>query len=85
MNHNYNTIPFCSVVTLITYKMNNKMKTKIISIFLIALTTIVFAQEKQVTEGNINNLPVREHTITLREATVNKAGKDVMGMTVNGR
>lgn len=64
--------------------MNNKMKTKIISIFLIALTTIVFAQEKQVTEGNINNLPVREHTITLREATVNKAGKDVMGMTVNG-
>ena len=35
-------------------------------------------------EGNINNLPVREHTITLREATVNKAGKDVMGMTVNG-
>ncbi|WP_026775410.1 multicopper oxidase domain-containing protein [Polaribacter sp. Hel_I_88] len=60
------------------------MKTKIISIFLIALTTIVFAQEKQVTEGNINNLPVREHTITLRESTVNKAGKDVMGMTVNG-
>ncbi|QNM85874.1 multicopper oxidase domain-containing protein [Polaribacter pectinis] len=60
------------------------MKTKIISIFLIALTTIVFAQEKQATEGNINNLPVREHTITLREATVNKAGKDVMGMTVNG-
>ncbi|WP_233900462.1 multicopper oxidase domain-containing protein [Tenacibaculum piscium] len=60
------------------------MKTKIISIFLIGLTTIVFAQEKQVTEGNINNLPVREHTITLREATVNKAGKDVMGMTVNG-
>ena len=84
MNHNYNTIPFCPVVTLTTYKMNNKMKTKIISIFLIALTTIVFAQEKQVTEGNINNFPVREHTITLREATVNKAGKDVMGMTVNG-
>lgn len=84
MNHNYNTIPFCSVVTLITYKMNNKMKTKIISIFLIGLTTIVFAQEKQVIEGNINNLPVREHTITLREAIVNKTGKDVMGMTVNG-
>ncbi|MCD8410991.1 MULTISPECIES: multicopper oxidase domain-containing protein [Tenacibaculum] len=60
------------------------MKTKIISIFLIGLTTIVFAQEKQVIEGNINNLPVREHTITLREAIVNKAGKDVMGMTVNG-
>lgn len=60
------------------------MKTKIILIFLIALTTGVFAQEGQVKEGNINNLPVREHTITLRESTVNKAGKDVKGMTVNG-
>ncbi|QOD61850.1 multicopper oxidase domain-containing protein [Polaribacter haliotis] len=60
------------------------MKTKIITIFLIALTTVVFAQEKRATEGNINNLPVKEHTIILREATVNKAGKDVMGMTVNG-
>ncbi|MDB4291826.1 multicopper oxidase domain-containing protein [Maribacter sp.] len=57
------------------------MKTKIILLFLIGLTTGVYAQEKQ---GNINNLPVREHTITLRETTVNKAGKDVMGMTVNG-
>ncbi|WP_271855607.1 multicopper oxidase domain-containing protein [Patiriisocius marinus] len=56
------------------------MKNKIM-MFLIALTTGVFAQEKQ---GNVNNLPVREHTITLRETTVNKAGKDVMGMTVNG-
>ena len=60
------------------------MKTKLIAIFLVALTNGVFAQEMQVTEGNVNNLPVREHTITLREATVNKAGKDVMGMTVNG-
>lgn len=38
----------------------------------------------QMPEGNIDNLPVREHTITLREASVNKAGKNVMGMTVNG-
>ncbi|WP_047420392.1 multicopper oxidase domain-containing protein [Cellulophaga sp. Hel_I_12] len=60
------------------------MKTKLIILFLLALTTGVFAQEVQVTEGNLNNLPVREHTITLREATVNKAGKEVMGMTVNG-
>ena len=57
------------------------MKTKIIFLFLIGLTTGVYTQEKQ---GNINNLSVREHTITLRETTVNKAGKDVMGMTVNG-
>ncbi|WP_282113428.1 multicopper oxidase domain-containing protein [Maribacter stanieri] len=38
----------------------------------------------QMPEGNIDNLPVREHTITLREASVNKAGKNAMGMTVNG-
>jgi|TARA_R110000744_G_scaffold153733_3_gene268166 CopA family copper-resistance protein len=38
----------------------------------------------QMPEGNIDNLPVKEHTITLREASVNKAGKNVMGMTVNG-
>lgn len=60
------------------------MNTKIILLFLITLTTGVFAQEEQVKEGNVNNLPVREHTITLREATVNKAGKEVKGMTVNG-
>ena len=64
--------------------MKTKMKTKLIVLFLLTLTTGIFAQEVQVAEGNINNLPVREHTITLREAIVNKAGKDVMGMTVNG-
>lgn len=35
-------------------------------------------------EGNVDNLPVREHTITIREEMVNKAGKEVMGMTING-
>ncbi|ASV32682.1 MULTISPECIES: multicopper oxidase domain-containing protein [Flavobacteriaceae] len=60
------------------------MKTKLTLLFLVAITTGVFAQVVQVAEGNIYNLPVREHTITLREATVNKAGKNVMGMTVNG-
>jgi FtsP/CotA-like multicopper oxidase with cupredoxin domain len=60
------------------------MKTKIRLLFLVAITAGVFAQEAQVKEGNINNLPVREYTIALREATVNKAGKNVMGMTVNG-
>ena len=64
--------------------MKTKMKTKLTLLFLVAITTGVFAQVVQVAEGNINNLPVREHTITLREATVNKAGKNVMGMTVNG-
>jgi FtsP/CotA-like multicopper oxidase with cupredoxin domain len=55
------------------------MKTKLAFFLLIFFTTVVLAQE-----GNVNNLPVSEHTITLSEATVNKAGKDVMGMTVNG-
>lgn len=35
-------------------------------------------------EGNIDNLPVREYKLTIDEKMVNKAGKDVMGMTVNG-
>ena len=52
--------------------------------FLIALTTCVFAQDEQVKQGNVNNLPVKEYTITLHESKVNKAGKDVMGMTING-
>ena len=56
------------------------MKINKILMFLIALTYGVYGQEEQ---GNVNNLPVREHTITLREATVNKAGKNVMGMTVD--
>ncbi|GGF44737.1 MULTISPECIES: multicopper oxidase domain-containing protein [Echinicola] len=39
--------------------------------------------EKSV-EGNSQNLPVREYTITLREEKVSKAGKEVMGMTIDG-
>ena len=35
-------------------------------------------------EGNVDNLPVREHNITIRSEKVNKAGKEVMGMTING-
>ena len=60
------------------------MKIKLILMFLIALTTCVFAQDEQVKQGNVNNLPVKEYTITLHESKVNKAGKDVMGMTING-
>lgn len=35
-------------------------------------------------EGNVDNLPVREYTLTINQEIVNKADKDVMGMTVNG-
>ena len=39
--------------------------------------------EKSV-EGNVDNLPVREHRITIRAEQVINAGKEVMGMTING-
>lgn len=35
-------------------------------------------------EGNTDNLPVHEYTLTIKEEMVNKAGKEVKGMTVNG-
>jgi hypothetical protein len=37
----------------------------------------------QVVEGNVENLPVKEYTLTIREEIVNKAVA-VKGMTVNG-
>ncbi|SRX75314.1 multicopper oxidase domain-containing protein [Aequorivita antarctica] len=41
----------------------------------------IYEQSK---EGNTENRPVREYTLTIKEEMVNKAGKDVKGMTVNG-
>ena len=35
-------------------------------------------------EGNNDNLPVHEYTLVIKEEMVNKAGKEVKGMTVNG-
>ena len=52
----------------------------LIYLLLIPFST-VFGQS---IEGNVHNLPVREYTITINEAIVNKAGKDVKGMTING-
>jgi CopA family copper-resistance protein len=54
---------------------------KYIILFYIVSSQLAYSQSH---EGNVNNLPVKEHTITLRQAMVNKAGKEVMGMTVNG-
>lgn len=42
------------------------------------------AQTSHPKEGNVDNLPVREYTLTLKEEMVNKAGKQVKGMTING-
>jgi CopA family copper-resistance protein len=39
---------------------------------------------KQSQEGNNDNLPVHEYTLTIKEEMVNKTGKEVKGMTVNG-
>ena len=53
---------------------------------LLAITFPISAQnlfEKSV-EGNVDNLPVREHTITISKQKVNISGKEVMGMTING-
>ncbi|WP_228482249.1 MULTISPECIES: multicopper oxidase domain-containing protein [Mesonia] len=44
----------------------------------------VKAQTARPEEGNVNNLPVHEYTLTLKEEMVNKAGKQVKGMTING-
>jgi CopA family copper-resistance protein len=35
-------------------------------------------------EGNNDNLPVHEYTLIIKKEMVNKAGKEVKGMTVNG-
>ena len=56
-----------------------------LSILITALTALVSsAQELSFVEGNSDNLPVHEYTLTIEQDTVNKAGKEVMGMTVNG-
>lgn len=51
-------------------------------IILIAITShTLFAQS---VEGNVDNLPVHEYTLTIKQEMVNKAGKEVKGMTING-
>lgn len=54
----------------------------IISFFLLNLG--LNAQTEKSIEGNIDNLPVHEYTLEINNQMVNKAGKDVMGMTING-
>ena len=51
-----------------------------------ALLILIVSQSifGQAVEGNVDNLPVKEYTLTIREEVVNKAGVAVKGMTVNG-
>ncbi|PKP28938.1 MAG: copper oxidase, partial [Bacteroidetes bacterium HGW-Bacteroidetes-18] len=53
-------------------------------IFFLGLNVSLKAQTEPSLEGNIDNLPVHEYTLEINEEMVNKAGKDVMGMTING-
>jgi hypothetical protein len=50
-------------------------------ILLLFFCQFIFGQK---VEGNVDNLPVREYQLSIKEATVNKAGVAVKGMTVNG-
>jgi FtsP/CotA-like multicopper oxidase with cupredoxin domain len=60
---------------------------KIVFLISILWTSVFSVQAQNLTEksseGNVDNLPVREYTITLKQEMVNKTGKDVKGMTVN--
>ncbi|MEQ8880276.1 MAG: copper oxidase, partial [Cyclobacteriaceae bacterium] len=61
---------------------------KIVFLLSVLLTSVFSGQTQNLTEksveGNVDNLPVREYTITLKQEMVNKAGKEVKGMTING-
>ncbi|MGK7391514.1 MAG: multicopper oxidase domain-containing protein [Candidatus Cyclobacteriaceae bacterium M2_1C_046] len=63
-------------------------KSKTLLLLFILLTGVVSGHSQNLTvksvEGNVDNLPVREYTIVLKQEMVNKAGKETMGMTVNG-
>jgi CopA family copper-resistance protein len=65
-------------------KYQSFLKHSMCLIAMLIANTVMYAQKKISVDGNVNSLPVREYSITLRETTVNKAGKNVMGMTVNG-
>ncbi|WP_339895790.1 multicopper oxidase domain-containing protein, partial [uncultured Algibacter sp.] len=57
------------------------------SMYLIAMfiaSTALYAQTEKSVEGNVDNLPVKEYTLTINEAIINKTGKAVKGMTING-
>ena len=60
-------------------------RTKLIVLLsLIGISTQAQNLTEKSVEGNVNNLPVREYTLTIVEEKVNKTGKEVMGMTING-
>jgi len=59
---------------------------KYISLLILLGCQTIFGQNlyEKSQEGNNDNLPVHEYTLVIKEEMVNKAGKEVKGMTVNG-
>jgi len=60
-----------------------KLLPLIVTFFILSSINLKAQTDKSV-EGNINHLPVREYTLTLKKEKVKKAGKEVLGMTING-
>jgi len=61
------------------------MKKKLYAIIaIIFMPILLLAQTEKSVEGNVDNLPEKEYTLTIKQGKVNKAGKEVMGMTING-
>ncbi|MGA8854032.1 MAG: multicopper oxidase domain-containing protein [Christiangramia sp.] len=66
--------------------MKKDMKLRLYGIIFLCSISVGFSQDREASvEGNVNNWPVHEYNLTIDQETVNKAGKDVMGMTVNGQ
>jgi len=57
---------------------------QIINITLVFFSFHIYAQTVKSVEGNLDNLPIKEYRLTIRQEKVNKTGKEVMGMTING-
>ncbi len=58
------------------------MKNILYAVMLLSICS--YSAFSQSLEGNVDNLPVHEYTLTIKQEMVNKAGKEVKGMTVNG-
>jgi hypothetical protein len=66
--------------------MRNRFLLKYIIYLIVIFTTntILYAQTEKSVEGNIDKLPIKEYRLIINEATINKTGKAVKGMTING-
>lgn len=61
------------------------MKQIIFSILLFSTGLVAQNRIEKSVEGNVDNLPVHEYSLVIDQEMVNKAGKEVRGMTINGR